>query len=112
MARNLCTDCNTRRVSTDPSLRALLLCGPCADYSGWENTHSDEGHESRNTVAWDQVVGDDCPVCHPELDPRNTTTRKGHTNTVARTRTSHAACDHAATPRDRAACRKARTPNA
>lgn len=36
------------------------------DYAGWENTHSDEGHEL------DIVQTDDngCPVCHPELDAR------------------------------------------
>lgn len=101
MARNLCTDCNTRRVSTEPSARSLGMCTPCSDFGGWENTHSDEGHGANNLDAA-------CPVCHPELDPRNKGTRKGHTNTVAKTRTSHAACKHMATPKDRAACRKAR----
>lgn len=103
MARTarLCTDCDTRRVSSNPDVRAMDLCNPCYDYAGWENTHSDEGHAKNG-------ADDTCPICHPELDTRNPAARKGHTNTVAKTRTSHAACNHPATPRDRAACRKAR----
>jgi hypothetical protein len=51
----------------------------------------------------------DCPVCHPELDPR-TQKKSGHTNTAAQSWNSHAGCKHPRTAKDRAACRKAGGP--
>ena len=33
----------------------LQMCLACYDYAGWENTHSDEGHDRRPDA--------DCPVC-------------------------------------------------
>lgn len=60
--KGICEDCG-RRVgkSGHPT-----LCTACYDYAGWENTHSDSGHEG-NPEAEDAEI---CPVCHPELDPR------------------------------------------
>lgn len=60
--KGTCEDCG-RKVgkSGHPT-----LCTACFDYAGWENTHSDEGHE----LDMVEIEGNDCPVCHPELDPR------------------------------------------
>lgn len=46
------------------------LCTECLEYAEWENAHSDEGHGQENGNA-DGAIPNDCPVCHPELDPRN-----------------------------------------
>ena len=77
--KGICEDCG-RKVgkSGHPT-----LCEVCLDYAGWENTHSDMGHEGlKNGGAdADEFGGADalaeavesmtlCPVCHPELDPR------------------------------------------
>ena len=74
------------------------LCIPCYDFGGWENTHSDNAHESiKNGGAdaaefsggqesIDSITAEmkHCWVCHPELDesaetyvPRAGTSRKG-----------------------------------
>jgi hypothetical protein len=59
-----CEDCG-RKVgkSGHPT-----LCTPCFDYAGWENTHSDSGHDVDASAPKAEM--DECPVCHPELDPR------------------------------------------
>lgn len=59
--KGTCEDCG-RKVgkSGHPT-----LCKSCYDYAGWENNHSDEGHANGEGESQD-----DCPVCHPELDPR------------------------------------------
>lgn len=65
--KGICEDCG-RKVNKKVH---STLCPPCYDYAGWENTHSDSGHEalldSTSEQDEDQVS---CPVCHPELDPR------------------------------------------
>jgi hypothetical protein len=98
-----CQDCGIRPVGSDAPL-GVQLCDPCNEYAEWENEHSDRGHGP------DADQPHDCWVCFPELDQRTATrpARTGHHNTVAKTRTSHAGHDHPATPKARAACRKAR----
>jgi hypothetical protein len=113
MARKMCTDCNTRRAT--PESPEGRLCAPCLHYAGWENEHSDYGHDedATETGTSDDAHGkrvDDCPVCHPELDPRNAPARTGHRNTAPHSWNSHAACEHFRTPAARAACRKAGGP--
>lgn len=106
MARKMCTDCGTRVVGTGPIshedreyAKQQGMCGPCADEGQMDIAHNN-GHED--------ITTDECWYCHPELDARNTEIKHGHTNTVAKTRGSHAGCDHMVTPKARAACRKAR----
>jgi hypothetical protein len=99
-----CEDCG-RKVNN--SIHPTL-CQACYDYAGWENTHSDDAHGTDNFTGVPTDT-DICPVCHPELAP--TAPKAGHTNTATKTHTSHAGCAHAATPKDRAACRKANTWN-
>lgn len=79
------------------------VCVSCFDYWGWENTHSDEGHDTFNK-------DDACPVCHPELrkkDPEKAA--KGPSTPTGRRNTSHADCSHERTPKARAKCRKERS---
>lgn len=115
----MCFDCGTRpQISGDS-----VLCEPCDEYAGWENAHSDHGHDDIDTYslenthfttqaqvdAYIEYTKADmtmCPVCHPELDTRSDTPRTGHTNTVAKTHTSHAGHNHPVTPAARAMCRK------
>lgn len=61
--KGICEDCG-RKVGK--SGHPTLCDRGCFDYAGWENTHSDEGHENGEGESQD-----DCPVCHPELDPRS-----------------------------------------
>ena len=113
MARKLCVDCNIRRAT--PESPEGQLCPPCLEYAEAENMHNDDGHDSIEDLVteldanhYDMIVKDikNCPVCHPELDPRSDTPRKGHTNTVARSHNSHTGHGHALTPAARAICRK------
>lgn len=59
--RGICTECGRKE-----DFRASGLCADCRSYGEWENTHSDSNHDA-DPNAEDK---DDCPVCHPELDPR------------------------------------------
>ncbi len=108
--KRMCGDCGIRPINRN-NAADNDLCGPCNDYAEWENTHSDWAHEFA-TDGEDGIFLDNCPVCHPELDPRTAAVRTGHTNTVAKSHRSHAGCNHPRTPRDRAICRKAGGPKA
>lgn len=102
MTTTTCLDCNTRRPRTGPGEKAPLgteLCNPCYEVASWENTHSDEGHDD----GYGELM-DICMICHPELVPG--AKRTGHTNTVAKSHTSHAGHNHLATPYNRSLCRK------
>jgi hypothetical protein len=61
--RGVCTECGAKE-----DFRASGLCKPCREYGEWENTHSDEAHGERTEQNGADTA--DCPVCHPELDPR------------------------------------------
>jgi hypothetical protein len=108
MARKICDVCNVHTAYTgtghgvDLAPRASDMCNYCYTEGGWENTHDDEGHEDGDDCCW---------ICHPELNPTRKGPKAGHTNTTTKTHTSHAGCSHRATPKDRAACRKANTWN-
>lgn len=101
MARKLCTDCGFRKISTRVS--GPELCDVCLDWADIEVYHFDYDLDEAHELAG--VTGDNCPVCHPEHDKRHVK-RTGHTNTVAKSRTSHADHYHPRTPEHRAACRK------
>lgn len=98
MAAKICNICNTRLVVENG------LCTPCSEEGMWENEHNDQGHDDAAGDGFD----DNCWICHPELNEAQAQPLVGHTNTVAKTYTSHAECTHARTPKGRAACRKAR----
>lgn len=100
MAAKICPICNIRRYYP----RMSDMCNLCYTEGGWENEHNDYDHDSD--------PDDNCWICHPELNLATRPARKGHTNTVAKTRRSHAGCAHEVTPKARAACRKAGGPKA
>jgi hypothetical protein len=110
MAAKMCNMNCGRRAYTgtgagvDTAARGSELCNLCYTEGGWENEHQDYGHETNDV--------DGCWMCHPELNLATRPVRTGHTNTVAKTHRSHAACDHPVTPKARAACRKAGGPKA
>lgn len=102
----LCLECQQRKVDHRTQGRDSTMCGPCFEYAGWENTHSDDGHED------DSYLDQECPVCHPELDPRKIVTAKrrsqvGNQNARGK-QTSHAMCSHPKTKAARERCRQDR----
>jgi hypothetical protein len=77
------------------------LCDLCYDYAGWENQHNNDEHDAIVDPTDDMKQ---CPVCHPELDKRQS---KGRSNTNASgPHFSHANCNHPKTKAARAQCRK------
>lgn len=71
-----CRSCQIRAIGTgnpgtgpyaeDASYaKSVELCRPCATEAGWENMHSDDGHEDGDSEDAD-VAG--CWVCYPELN--------------------------------------------
>lgn len=120
MAAKMCNVCGTRRVGSGgkrydvQSAAAIGLCGPCDEEGGWENTHSDEGHDNYGP---DSPAGDEqpfmagCWICHPELNeakrPVKAGSTKGH-NSPRRKQLNHRTqCKHPQTPAARRACREA-----
>jgi hypothetical protein len=111
-----CEICGTRPMTSGRN-DSLPYCDPCATEADWENVHSDNGHDDEEAVAngWDTAESvAACWICHPELNeaakdytPRTGTSR---TDAARTTHRSHAGCDHARTPKARAACRKAGGP--
>lgn len=102
-----CTECESREIY------AAEMCAPCFEYAGWENQHQDEQHDSPPRGATPEMMDtDQCPVCHPELDPRNkgmiaTAASKQQSNDNASGKHfSHKNCAHASTKSARALCRK------
>lgn len=91
------------------------LCDPCHEYAGWENTHSDQGHDAMSADdPTEASYLEHCPICQDVPPPWTIKEEKIVKNATARTRTnpttsnmSHADCLHERTPKGRAACRKA-----
>lgn len=100
MAATMCYYCQTRR-SASPKLMDVAICQACYDYQGAENEHNDEGHGE------DKIV-ETCLICQGADDPETTAPVKGHSNGIAKSHTSHAACEHESTKSARAKCRKER----
>jgi hypothetical protein len=100
-----CLDCGRKLTSSNRAEgdAGIDMCTKCYDYAGWENTHSDWGHDDLDA---DDPEREGCPVCAGEA-PINDQ-KVGHTNTAPKSWSSHAHCTHPRTPKDRAACRKAR----
>lgn len=100
------------------------LCDVCADYAGWENTHSDEQHDELLLPGSDPRC-ENCPICNFITPPwenaqeeiimtktASTKVKKAATRTNPKqVHVSHASCSHPRTPAGRAACRKARRNN-
>lgn len=102
-----CTECSVRLTPNNRSSRVHGsdyddVCARCYDYWGWENTHTDEDHDS---LAADAEEREGCMVC-AGVSARVETETPAPVAT-GRTNRSHAACAHPRTPAGRAACRKA-----
>lgn len=102
-----CTDCGRKLSSANRSTTNDDMCNACDDYAAWENTHEDEGHDYLGEGSVDNDLRSHCPVCQGDK-PVAPAAKAGHTNTAPKTHTSHKGHDHPATPKARAACRKAR----
>lgn len=113
--KNICTVCKKRPVIG--GVRGDIsgdYCYPCYDYAGHENSHCDEGHDDED---YEMPADTDCLVCLDQ-DPANEDVKveepkkKGHSNGIAKSNTSHAGCMHEATKSARAKCRKERAAEA
>jgi len=102
-----CVTCKIRPITKE--VKGPEVCDVCYEYAGWENTHSDHGHDDPEGMAPEDIeLLEICPVCNPELDKRfEAKPQTGHTNTATHSRHPHTGCSHPATPKERAACRKA-----
>jgi hypothetical protein len=67
--RGVCTECGRKE-----DFRASGLCKADREYAEWENAHSDQGHNTPDEQ--DGADTADCPVCHPELDPRKAVVKR------------------------------------
>lgn len=124
--RPMC-ECDVRPVATrasDPDASSHNMCSPCYEYYGAVNQHSDDDHPgvaAGYNATYDRTHGADflatirdemtrCPVCHPELDPRDEC-RPEQPSYVPGSKTymSHTDHKHESTPRARARCRASMT---
>lgn len=109
----LCLDCG-RKLSASNSARSVAgldfadYCIACYDYMGWENTHSDEGHDDMGEGSVDNDIRSHCPVCQGNAPTAPAPRVVNNSGTIDKSWSSHAGHDHPATPKARAACRKAR----
>lgn len=98
MAAKKCNSCQTRPVGSN---NMAELCEACYDYAGWENQHQDDNHDGGENL------DPNCLVCHG-TDPAEVPIKKGHSNGIKKSHTSHAGCKHESTKAARAKCRKER----
>lgn len=67
-----CQVCDKRPIDRKTAGKDSTLCGPCFEYAGWENTHSDNGHEGQGDLpsAPQELLEEMavCPVCQGD-DP-------------------------------------------
>lgn len=71
MAAKTCPICSTRKMYTGAGEKAPRLsemCNPCYIEAGWENTHSDNGHDVDADGNPTGEYTEGCWICHPELN--------------------------------------------
>lgn len=124
MAAKICSICGKRRVYTgtgpgvDPAPHGWDGCNYCYTEGGWENTHSDYGHE---TIKMQVANGEpekwakeelpnmaSCWICHPELNLAQKPVRATTGPKVQGTRRpqlNHKGHSHPQTPAARRACK-------
>jgi hypothetical protein len=124
MAAKLCNVCEKRRVGTtgeDPvSAKHSGMCGLCYDEGGWENTHTDRGHESFRTEdgTIDLTLADEdgtplkhCWICNPAANEAATWKpgKKGvkKAKGFRRPQLNHQGHSHPQIPAARRACKEA-----
>jgi ribosomal protein S14 len=82
---NRCAVCGNRPIDRKTQGRDSTMCRPCFDFAGWENTHTDEGHDglADGSTKFDDPAEEkavrktmtECPVC-AGTDPANTPPKK------------------------------------
>lgn len=92
----ICSICSTRPVGSQPrtgdaaQAKVMGYCTPCLAEAEWENSHSDNGHETftgpngtEGIVDGMGIALDNCWICHPELNATNAdyTARTGTSRT-------------------------------
>lgn len=127
MGTTKCNVCKTRTVGSGgkaydtQAAAANGLCGPCDTEGGWENEHSDRGHNAESTevatLMEDDTVGkrvEGCWVCYPEINmaqrehkPRTSKGGQGKATTRRPQLNHRTQCLHPQTPEARRECRKA-----
>lgn len=74
IGRKMCEVCSKRPIDRKTQGRDSTMCEPCFEYAGWENTHSDNGHEGQGDLptAPKELLSEmaECPVCQGN-DPAN-----------------------------------------
>lgn len=117
MAAKMCNVCNKRRgktgsKGTETSPHADM-CNYCWEEGGWENTHSDAGHEHidlANMTEADKQETSGCWICWPELNLAQKPSGKStgtKTQGDRRPQLNHKGHSHPATPAARRECKKA-----
>jgi hypothetical protein len=126
MTAKICNVCGKRTIGTkgsDPmSARIAGLCGLCMDEGGWENTHSDNGHDAilakREALSdsglspEEQEEIDGCWICYPELNEAANWKPKaekpaGKATYVRRPQLNHKGHKHAQASKARRECKEA-----
>lgn len=109
-ARKTCTDCFRPVVGGIAGTLEADFCFLCCEYASWENTHNDDSHDTEGEDPECMVCqGWDCNAQEVKVEEPK---KKGHSNGIAKTNTSHAGCAHESTKSARAACRKKRAADA
>lgn len=85
-----CESCGKRTRETGGSESFCGLCAACYDYAGWENSHSDDGHEN---TEWGTGPNPNCPICQGKPDPAREAP-SGEPTLVAHTENDQAPHDH------------------
>lgn len=103
-----CIDCGRKLTSSTRDHTNRDMCTACFEYAGWENEHNDDGHDDMGNGSVDDAVRAACPVCQGNAPTAPAPRVVNNSGTTDKSWSSHAGHDHPATPRARAACRKAR----
>lgn len=122
MAAKLCSVCSKRRVGTgskgtETAPHGSDMCNYCFEEAGWENTHSDYGHDAKSeeitselgvAEAGKRVEG--CWICFSELNLAQKPAKTGtgpKAQGARRPQLNHKSHSHPQTPAARRACKAA-----
>jgi hypothetical protein len=127
MAAKLCNVCNIRRPKTGSKGTEVSsypdMCNYCHEEGGWENTHSDYGHDHiakqieagngadlSKSEQEEAVTMAHCWICHPERNLAKKPAKAGSgpkTQGARRPQLNHKGHHHPQTPAARRACKAA-----
>lgn len=119
MAAKICNICHKRRVytgskGTEIAPKLSEMCNYCFEEGGWENTHSDAGHNKIDLTNMTEAERQEtlgCWICFPELNLAQRPARVGqpgpHGSYTRRPQLNHKGHSHPQTPAARRECKKA-----